>query len=275
MGEVQQPTATTEFSMTTNLDSASTTSFPGTVSVYDSLGTSHDVTITYTKTGTNTWSYSAALPASDFTSGVSTPVTGTLTFDPSGNLTQIQPTGAAGPETVGTASGDVSSVTLGFTGLADGAADLNLQWNLLGSAGTSNINQVDESSAVSGTTMNGNGAGTCTGFTVGSDGTVTATYTSGKEVVGQIALATVTNLQGLQLIGSGDYSTTRTSGQPTIAVPGTGGVGTIEDSALEDSNVNISAEFSNLIIAQRAFEADSKAVTTFDSVTQDTMNMMH
>jgi flagellar hook protein FlgE len=90
-----------------------------------------------------------------------------------------------------------------------------------------------------------------------------------------LALANVTNLQGLQLDGNGDYATTLASGTAAIAAPGTSGLGTIEDSALEESNVNISAEFSDLIIAQRAFEANSKAVTTFDTVTQETINMIH
>ena len=85
----------------------------------------------------------------------------------------------------------------------------------------------------------------------------------------------MTNLQGLSLQGNGDYVTTQASGTASIGASGTGGLGTIEDSSLEESNVNISAEFSDLIIAQRAFEANSKAVTTFDTVTQETINMIH
>ena len=93
--------------------------------------------------------------------------------------------------------------------------------------------------------------------------------------MGQLALANVTNLQGLSLQGNGDYATTQSSGAASIGAPGTGGLGTIEDSSLEESNVNISAEFSDLIIAQRAFEANAKSITTFDTVTQDTINMVH
>ena len=288
MGEVQQPKATTAVSMTANLDSATLSSgganaFPAEVTVYDSLGTSHNVTVTYTQTGTNTWTYSAALPAADYstTGGNAAPaaITGTMQFDANGNLTTVTPSGGAA-ETVGTGPGDVSSITLDFNPaannvLADGAAGLSIQWNLLGGAGKPTISQVDETSAVSGTSADGSGAGTCTGFTIGSDGTVTATYTSGNEVVGQVALANVTNLQGLKLVGNSNYETTLASGPAAIGVPSSGGLGSIQDSALEDSNVNISSEFSNLIIAQRAFEASSKAVTTFDTVTQDTINMIH
>jgi flagellar hook protein FlgE len=276
MGQVQQPKATTTLSLTANLDSTATTSFPATVPVYDSLGATHNVTITFTPTGTaNTWSYSAALPTADFKNGTSTPVTGTMTFDSSGNLEYVTPTNGT-QETVGTGSTDVSSITLDFANtLADGANNLDMQWNLLSSGGTPTISQTDEASAVSGTTANGNFAGTSTGFTIDSDGTVTAQYTSGTEIVGQVALANMTNLQGLQLLGNGDYATTLASGTATIGVSGSGGLGTIQDSALEASNVNISSEFSDLIVAQRAFEANAKSVTTFDTVDQDTINMVH
>jgi flagellar hook protein FlgE len=286
IGQVEQAQATTSLSMTANLNASATTTtagFSATVPVYDSLGVQHTVTVTYAKTGTNTWSYSAALPASDFTSGVSTPVTGTLTFDTSGNLASITTGGVT--TAVGTANGDTSSIALGFTGLSSGAAPLSMNWSLLGSNGTSTITQeslgVDSSgvplaSTESSNTANGYTTGTYESFAIGSDGTVTATYSNGqKQAVGRLALANVTNLQGLQLEGNGDYATTLASGTATVAAPGTSGLGQIEDSALEESNVNISAEFSDLIIAQRAFEANSKAVTTFDTVTQETINMIH
>jgi flagellar hook protein FlgE len=279
-GQEQPAVATTSFSMTANLDSASASgaTFPGTVTVYDSLGAAHTATVTYTQTGTNTWSYSAALPASDFTSGVSTPVTGTMTFDTSGNLAtvaQTTPTVVAA-STVGTGAGDISSIPLGFTGLADGAADLSIGWNLLGSSGNPTISQEDTASAQSAAPANGHAAGVCSGFSIGSDGTVSATYSNGQtQAVGQLALANVTNLQGLSLQGNGNYATTLSSGPASIGAAGTGGLGTIKDSTLEESNVNISAEFSNLIIAQRGFEANSKAITTFDTITQETINMIH
>ncbi len=280
VGQVEQPQATTNLNMTANLNSsaATGTAFPAQVTIYDSLGDPHIATVTYTQTAANTWSYSAALPAADFTSGVSTPVTGTLTFDSSGNLATVtQTTPVAVPATpVGTAAGDISSIPLSFTGLADGAANLNINFNLLGSNGTSTIGQVDTASAVSATTQDGYAPGQYKSFTIGSDGTVTATYSNGQsQNVGQLALANVTNVQGLRMLGDGDYATTTASGTAAISNSGTAGLGTLQDGALEESNVNISAEFSNLIIAQRAFEANSKAVTTFDTVTQETINMIH
>jgi flagellar hook protein FlgE len=85
----------------------------------------------------------------------------------------------------------------------------------------------------------------------------------------------VTNVEGLTVEGGNNYQTTAASGAASVGAPGAGGRGSIEDDTLEQSNVDISTEFANLIVAQRAFEANSKTVTTFDTVTQETINMIH
>ncbi len=186
--------------------------------------------------------------------------TGAMTFDANGNL--VSP------------ASDVAGIS--FAGLSDGAASLNMTWDLYGSNGKSTISQIDQTSAVASTTQNGYASGGYSGFSIGSDGTVTATFSNGQKLnVAQLALGNVVNLQGLKALGDGDYATTLASGTATIGTSGTAGLGTMVGGALEASNVNISAEFSNLIIAQRAFEANSKAITTFDTVTQETINMIH
>ncbi|MGP8173169.1 MAG: flagellar hook protein FlgE [Terracidiphilus sp.] len=280
VGQVQQPQATTTLNMTTNLDSSSATgtAFPAQITVYDSLGAPHIATVTYTETATNTWSYSVALPAADFTAGVSTPVTGSMSFNANGDLTTVTQTTpvAVAATPVGNGAGDIAGIPLTFNGLADGAANLAINWNLLGSSGTPTISQVDTTSAVSATTQNGYASGQYQSFTVGSNGDVTVSFSNGQQQnVGQLALANVPNAQGLQLLGDGDYATTLASGTASISTSGAAGLGTLTDGALEESNVNISAEFSDLIIAQRAFEANSKTITTFDTVTQETINMIH
>jgi flagellar hook protein FlgE len=88
-----------------------------------------------------------------------------------------------------------------------------------------------------------------------------------------LALANFANPDGLQLDGNTNYSPTLASGAAVNGVPGTGGLGTISGGALELSNVDIATEFANLIVAQRGYEADAKAVTTFDQITQDTIAM--
>jgi flagellar hook protein FlgE len=192
-------------SMTANLDSTSAvnTQFPAETTVYDSLGEPHVATVTYEQTATNAWTYSVAMPASDYSvAGANTvpaAITGTMTFDANGNLSTVSQ-GAGPAETVGTAAGDVTSIGLNFNPaatnvLADGAAGLNIQWNLLGTAGTPNVSQVDATSAVSASSQNGYPTGQYESYAVGSDGTVSVTYSNGKsQDVGQIALANVAKL---------------------------------------------------------------------------------
>jgi len=259
-GSTQQAQATTSFGFTANLDSSDATGATATsqFQIYDSLGNPQEVTITYTKTANNTWSYSVALPAGATTG--STGTTGTLTFDSNGNLTSP--------------SADVTGIT--FSGLTDGASNMNLTWNVLGTAGTPTVTQTAEASSSTGTIQNGYAAGTSTGYTIDSDGTVVVNYSNGNnQAVGQIALANFVNLQGLQLDGNDDFAATRSSGEASVGVSGSNGTGAMESDYLEESNVNISQEFSDLIIVQRAFEANSKAITTFDTVAQETINMIH
>ena len=252
--------ATQNFSLTTNLNSGATvgTTFSSPVQVFDSLGQSHQATVSYTKTGTNTWGYSVALPAGDAT-GTPTNNTGTLTFDTSGNL--ISPTGS------------VNNIT--FPGLTDGASDLSFNWNLNGSGGSPTISQLASASTNNGSTQDGFASGVYQSFAVDPSGVITAQFSNGRtSTIGQVAVATVANTAGLTASGSNDFATTAASGQASIGVAGAGGRGTVDDGALEQSNVNISTEFSNLIVAQRAFEANSKTVTTFDTVSQDVLAMI-
>ena len=364
VGQVEAPMATTTFGMTSTLDSAAAvgTSVPGQVQVYDSMGKAYEATVTYTKTGTNAWSYSVTMPdtltantstaagvttlnysfganggtSATVDAGTNLAITGpaaggstatiapptvtagesiatyaanlqtavtnagitgvTVTSNASGQLsitgTGITTTGSViqDPVTSTNATGsltfnasgqlvspaaDVSGIT--FSGLSDGAVPLNMTWDILGTSGTPSISQVDTTSAgATATTQNGYPSGTYQSFTVSSNGTVTASYSNGEiQNVGQLALANVSNLQGLQDLGNSEYAATLASGTASTGASGTGGLGTVTDGALEESNVNISAEFSDLIIAQRGFEANSKAVTTFDTITQETINMIH
>jgi flagellar hook protein FlgE len=207
-------------------------------------------------------------------SGANVSASGAVIQDP---ITSANATGAMAFGANGNLVSPASNVAgISFAGLSDGAATLNMTWDLYGSNGKSTISQIAQTSAVASTTQNGYASGDYSGFSIGSNGTVTATFSNGQKLnVAQLALGNVVNLQGLKALGDGDYATTLASGTATIGTSGTAGLGTMVGGALEASNVNISAEFSNLIIAQRAFEANSKAVTTFDTVTQETINMIH
>lgn len=261
VGSTEAAQATQNVSLTVNLNSSAavgTQYAPTPVTVYDTLGQSHAATVTYTKTSPTTWSYAVTLPSADATG---TPVnnTGTLTFDSSGKL--VSPTG------------DVSGIT--FPGMADGASDMNFTLNLYGAGGSAVISQSASPSNVAASNQDGFASGTYQDFSVDSQGIVSASFSNGNSLtVGQVAVASVTNPDGLVRVGGNNYQTSAASGAATVGVAGTGGRATIEDDSLEQSNIDISTEFSNLIVAQRAFEANSKTVTTFDTVTQDAIGMV-
>jgi flagellar hook protein FlgE len=258
LGQTLAAKQTGSMNIQANLDASAAvgTSVPAPVTLYDSLGGAHQATVTFTKTGTNTWDYNIALPAGEAAS--STGTTGTLTFDGNGNLTS--PTG--------TVSG------IAFSGLSDGGSNMNFSWNLSGTG--SAITQTASASNVASATQDGYTSGSYQGFSVDGNGIVQASFSNGqKEVVGQVAVATVANQQGLQATNNTAYLATLASGSAVIGTAGNAGRGTIEGAALESSNVDVSTEFSALIVAQRAFEANSKSVTTFDQATQEAINMIH
>jgi flagellar hook protein FlgE len=260
MGMTSPPTATTSLSMQANLSAGAAVgaTYNTSVTIYDSLGTAHVLNVDFTNTGSG-WSYNATLPSSDISGGVGTTTTvqsGTLKFNASGDLTSTSPIAFSIPK------------------LADGANTLAFNWNLADSSGQGLITQVAGASSTTSTTQNGNTSGSLTGFSIGGDGTITGTFTNGTQILGQIALANFANLQGLSKQGDNNYSATIASGSAAIGAPGTASLGSLTGGALELSNVDMSTEFSNLIIAERGFQANAKSVTTFDQIAQDTINLV-
>jgi flagellar hook protein FlgE len=184
-------------------------------------------------------------------------------------------TGPAGLGNLVTATGTTLTQTAPGTDLTDGASPLNFALNLFGANGTSTITQTASASTTTGTIADGNASGTYESFSVNTQGVLSATYSNGQTApLGQLAISSVSNEEGLTAVGGNDYQTTLASGEASIGAAGTGTLGTIEGGDLEASNVDISTEFANLIVAQNAFDANSKSITTFDTVEQDTLNMM-
>jgi flagellar hook protein FlgE len=256
----QAAQATQNFGLTANLNAGSAVggTFSTTITVYDSLGTSHAATVDFAKTAANTWNYAITLPPGDATG---TPVnnTGTLTFSQSGALL--------------TPAANVTGVS--FSGLTDGASNLTMNWDLYGTAGTPQIGQTVGSSTATGSTQDGFASGSYQSFSVDAGGVISSAFSNGQtQVIGQVAVASVTNTEGLTVEGSNNYQTTAASGAASVGAAGAGGRASLEDDTLEQSNVDISTEFANLIVAQRSFEANAKTVTTFDTVSQDTIAMI-
>jgi flagellar hook protein FlgE len=262
VGTTTKAAATSNFSLTTNLNAstAANGTFQSPIGVYDSLGNSHVLTVTYTMSAPGTWNYQVTIPSNEIQGGLGTTTTvgtGTLSFDSSGQLTS--PT---------------SPVALAVGPLADGAAALNVNWNLTGATGNSLLTQTASPSSNNATNQDGFAAGVLNTYTILSDGTVQATFSNGQtEAIGQIAVASFANPEGLTLDGDNQYSATAASGAAVIGAAGTAGRGTIAGSSVEQSNVDMATQFSDLIVYQRAYEANAKAITAFDQMEQATLQM--
>ncbi|MGO8789342.1 MAG: flagellar hook protein FlgE [Terriglobia bacterium] len=239
-------------------DSAGSFSEP--MEVYDSLGASHTLSFNFTKEGTNQWGYQITIPAADVGSSGAPVVigSGTLQFDSSGNL--ISP------------AGNVAAITV--PNLADGASSMNFSWQLFNSQGSPNVTQAGAASAASNTSQSGFSSGTLTSFSITSDGTIQGAYSNGQTtVLGEVALANFANPQGLTDTSGNDYLVTAASGAAITGTAGAGGLGTIQGGAVEESNVDIATEFANLITAERDYQANAKAITTADDITQTAINL--
>jgi len=269
-GQTSPPQPTSNVTLALNLNAGAnadaTSAFSSEVTVYDSQGAAHVLTYNFTKTAANTWSYAVTLPAADV-GKTGNPVdlaTGTLTFDANGNLTAPDP---KVPISLALPTGDT---------LADGGnLSSTLKWNLVSSSGAAEITQVANPSATSSSQQDGYAAGSLTGFLIAGNGTIQGAFTNGQTTtLGQIALATFPNTQGLLQTGSNNFMASLASGLPTVGLPGTGGRGTISDGALENSNVDIATQFAQLILAERGYQANSQAITTEDHVVQSALSIL-
>lgn len=237
-----------------------TGSFSQSIVVYDSLGVSHTLSFDFTKAATNQWTYQITIPAADVGSSGSPSVigSGTLKFDGSGNL--ISP---------------ASNVAVSVPNLTDGASSLSFNWQLFTSKGSANLTESGAPSAASNTSQDGFSSGTLTSFNVTSDGIIQGVFSNGQTTtIGQVALANFANPQGLSNSGMNNYAATLSSGAASIGTAGTGGLGSVQGGALEQSNVDMATEFSNLIMAERDYQANAKAIMTADNVTQTTINLI-
>lgn len=266
-GIVQPPVITQNFSFDMNLDAAATpgttnATFATSVTVYDSLGNAHVVTATFTEDPTTAgqWDYSISIPNSDVANPPATPLTGSINFNSNGILT--------------TPAATDPSPQLQITGLADGAADMTLNWNLYN--GTSpRITQFAQPSSVSAVSQDGSAAAQLTQVAIGAGGQILAQFSNGQQtVVGQLAMATIRNPDSLLAVGNNAYQLSAASALPAVGLPGTGGRGTVQGGSVESSTVNVATEFTNLIVYQRGYEANSKVINAVDELSQDTINLI-
>jgi flagellar hook protein FlgE len=250
--------------------------FTVTIPIADSQGGQRSIQIDFLKSAAapNQWySEAVVVPASDVTTGAGLIdgqiSTGVVAFTPNG---QLDPTNT-------TLFGGVSSITLGASnaaapgaGQANWAASLGIngqtiKLNLAAAAG--GLTQYNSQSVTQSITTNGTAFGNLTSINIGSNGDVTANFDNGvTRVIGQVAIATFPNPDGLNSVSGDAYTVSLASGTYNLKSPNSGGAGSLSSSTLEASTVDLSTEFSSLITTQQAYSASSKIITTADQMMQ-------
>lgn len=288
------------------IQAAQTGSAPQSVTIsttiYDSLGNSHLVNVTYTpatsggaglnpqttqvnntlaiptSVGTEwQWSISKAVPTDTI---VIPATTGFVFFDQNGQFINTSGTGkpplfthVQGPVNAAGTEGNLLSINnWGANGnnatptAAANPAAIALDFSIMSSlSGTSSATVQSQ---------NGYGQGTLSNMTVGQDGTITGAFTNGQQqTLAQLAMATFQNEQGLTRIGSSQFQQSANSGLAQVNLPGTGRLGFVVSGSLEESNVSLADEFTKMILAQRAFEANSRSITTADQDLQTVLSL--
>ena len=265
--------ASTTFLIGVNLDSSGVVgsasgSFTQPISVIDSLGDSHTLSINFTKIGANAWSYDVTIPGEDVGGTPGTPQS-------------VLPAPPPPPIAMTFSSSGVWTIAAGatqaidITGLADGAADMSLTWNLTNSSGVPTITQYATASNSSSPTVDGSAAAQLNQVAIQSGGQVLASFSDGQtKVVGQLALASILNRNSLQNVGNNNFATTSASAIPAIGIPDTGGRGQILGGSLETSNVDMATQLTNLIIYQSAYQASSRVISTAQTLQQDLFQLI-
>ena len=214
------------------------------VSIYDSLGNAHTLQTYYVKTASGTWDVFASVDGAAATS------VGTLAFNTDGALTTAMPLSTSVAVTTGATT--PFSVDIDYTGTTQYGAPFS----------------VDK------LVQDGYTAGRLAGFSIGSDGVILGRYTNGESaVLGQVVLASFANPNGLKPIGNNMWTETAQSGSPLVGAPDSGNLGVLQSSAVEDSNVDLTAELVNMITAQRVYQANAQTIKAQDAVLQTLVNL--
>lgn len=286
--------------------SSSAYEYQTTISVYDSLGETHDITIYYDLQSDSTWEFIVCCnPDEDYRTGATTALAngessvgllakGTIEFNESSGIisdlnldlftagTDFDASDTANWTTQSEASDltdgyfTVSADFLGGSSLSIGL-DFGTQYSETDSSWTNGSPSTTQYAMASSTVYqdaNGYGAGDLQSISVDTDGIITGTYSNGEVIpLYRVALADFQNEQGLYKVGGNLYEETRLSGTPVTGNPGQSGLGSISPNSLEQSNVDLSTELVKMITTQRGFQASSKIITITDEMMQQLINM--
>lgn len=252
---------------TAQLDNAATAAdeaevFSTGVTIHDSLGTEHNLTMVMRPTSAGTWTYEARIPTADLAAPTATGSyqvisTGTLQFDGTGQL--IAPTG---------------NVTLSIPAFSDGANAQTVEWRLFDTSGDAVLTGYAAPSAINNLSQDGYGMGRLQALAVGMDGTISGVFTNGQTLgLAQLAIASFNSPEGLVRRGENTYQSSLGSGPAALGVANSGGRGKISSRSLELSNVDITDQFTDLITTERGYQANSRVITTTDTVMQEALRL--
>lgn len=229
----------------TNAQTISTT-------LYDNLGRAHSLILEFTQTANNTWTYDASFIDGESITGGQT---GTVTFDELGQMT----------------SGDLLSLTFEPGG---GAGTTSFDISLGDSNTGTSFTQYSGQNTAKVTSQDGYPSGLLVDVTIDGDGQVQGVYDNGNSaVLSQIAIATVQNNNGLEMIGSGMFRATSAAGETFIEIAGNMASTSITSGSLEGSNVDLAREFTNMITSQRAYQSNARVITTSDEMLTEAVNL--
>ena len=276
------PVATTQVALAANLPATpaagtatATSPISSDITVYDALGTAHTVTLNWTQNARNDWTVSVNAP------DAATPAVGgaNVQFGPIASSNPV-PAGTIGQ--IGAATGSVASAGYGAGTAASlsmvmdfGSGPQTIDLGLGTYGGATGVTQYSGTAFnLQGLTQNGVPPGSFTGVTTQANGDVVVNFDNGQvRAIGQVALITFNNPNGLQRQNGQSFTATLISGTPLIDAVGNNGAGSLVTSSTETSNVDIASEFSQLIVAQRAYSANTKVVTTAEDMLQQTVDM--
>lgn len=271
VGQLRAPSATKNISLNMNLDASaaagtSDANPTAPIQAIDSLGNPVPLTISFAMDAANPlqWTYQVTVPGDLTTAGTPGTPTTLLPTAPA-PFVKFLSDGTLDPATD-------NPITISIAGLSDSAADMTIQWSLYDSNGQPTITQFSQPSAVSANSQDGQPAAQLVKVGLGDGGEILAQYSNGtQQVVSQVALASIRNPQSLISVGQNDYEASAATALPAVGVANTGGRGQILGGSLEASTVDIAQEFTNLVVLQRAYEANARVVTTADQLSQDTI----
>ncbi len=238
------------------------------ITMFDSIGKGHLLSVLFSKAGDNAWDWNAVVDKNDATAGVSqTQAFGTLTFASTGALQTITSAGVATTAPV---------ASFNFSGSVTQAQPVTLNFGTTTGTGTGldGVTQFASVSAVLNQTQDGFAPGSLQGVSLDKSGIVSGLFTNGRtRTLGQVTLARFNNQEGLVHVGSNRFVESSTSGQALIGVPGAAGAGNVLSNSLELSNVDLAQQFTKMIEFQRGFQANSRVITTTDDLLVELVNL--